>query len=54
MNAVLCDANVVVKWLHDEPDAETPAAGRIAEASAAGLVALEVLDLTYLEVHGDA
>ena len=50
MNAALCDANVVVKWFYDEPDAEMPAARRIAEASAAGLVALEILDLTYLEV----
>jgi predicted nucleic acid-binding protein len=48
--AVLCDTNVVVKWFHDEPDEETTAARRIAEASAAGLVALEILDLTYYEV----
>ena len=49
MNAALCDANVVVKWFHDEPGVQTPAARRLAEASEDGLVELKVLDLTYYE-----
>ncbi len=49
MSTALCDANVVVKWFHDEPGDETPAARRIALASEYGLVDLSVLDLTYYE-----
>ena len=49
MSAALCDANVVVKWFHDEPGDETPAARRLALASEDGLVDLSVLDLTYYE-----
>lgn len=49
MRLALCDANVVVKWFHDEPGTETLAARRLAEASDDGLVELKVLDLTYYE-----
>jgi len=49
VSTALCDANVVVKWFHDEPGGETPAARRLAEASEDGLVELKVLDLTYYE-----
>jgi predicted nucleic acid-binding protein len=50
MTAALCDTNVVVKWFHDEPDDETPAARRIAGASEDGHVELKVLELTYYEL----
>jgi predicted nucleic acid-binding protein len=50
MTAALCDANVVVKWFHDEPGDETPAARRIAGGSEDGHVELKVLDLTYYEL----
>jgi len=49
MRLALCDANVVVKWFHDEPGPETLAARRLAEASDDRLVELKVLDLTYYE-----
>jgi predicted nucleic acid-binding protein len=49
MKVALCDANVVVKWFHDEPGPETQAARRLAEAADDGLVELKVLDLTYYE-----
>jgi predicted nucleic acid-binding protein len=50
MSVALCDTNVVVKWFHDEPGAETLAARRVALASDEGIVSLRVLDLTFYEM----
>jgi predicted nucleic acid-binding protein len=47
---VVCDANVVLKWFHEEDDAEVVPARALLTAHRDGLALVRVLDLTGFEI----
>ena len=47
---VICDASVVIKWLHETDESETREARTLADEHEAGNVQLYILELTFYEV----
>jgi len=48
--AVFCDTNVLVRFLTADSRVQSPAAGRVIEAAAAGLVTIVITDVIVAEV----
>src|SRR5262245_23655587 len=47
---VVCDASIVLKWFHEDGEAEVEAARELLDAHRAGRITAWVLDLTFYEV----
>lgn len=47
---VVCDASIVLKWFHEEGEAEVDEARAVLAAHQSGLVTAWVLDLTFYEL----
>lgn len=50
MTAVVCDASVVVKWIHRRGEEEVEQARSVLSAHTAGRLAVRLLDLTFYEI----
>lgn len=50
MSDIVCDASIVLKWFHDEGEADVDDARRLLVAHRSGSVTAWVLDLTFYEL----
>ena len=50
MTDVVCDASVVLKWFHDEGEADVEDARRLLAGHRSGAITARVLDLTFYEL----